>query len=114
MKRRLLAVAVLLSFSPVQAAVLAFAVAAPAEVSSIPLTIHVRLAADLTKDGPNGAYITDTDGDGLVDAFERSAGLSSTLVDSDGDGRSDSSEFPLANLPTGDPLVADGVITCTP
>lgn len=58
--------------------------------------------------------IMGSDGDGLPDSFERAAGLSTTSVDSDNDRHDDAAELPLAALPTGDPLLANGIVTCVP
>ncbi|MFB9067519.1 S8 family serine peptidase [Pseudofulvimonas gallinarii] len=45
----------------------------------------------------------DSDGDGLVDGFERLIGTSPTLFDTDGDGIGDGVEFPLASVSVADP-----------
>jgi len=45
----------------------------------------------------------DTDGDGLVNGFERIIGTRFDIADSDGDGLSDSAEFPLAGVRVSDP-----------
>ena len=51
--------------------------------------------------------IVDTDGDGLIDAFEDLIGTKPNNVDSDGDGIADGVELPQANLPVSDPC-SDG------
>ena len=48
----------------------------------------------------------DSDGDGLVDGFERVAGTNPSTSDSDGDGSSDGGEYPLAETPYTDPCGA--------
>ncbi len=45
----------------------------------------------------------DTDGDGLIDGFERISGTRHDIADSDGDGVSDGVEFPLAGIRVSDP-----------
>ncbi len=45
----------------------------------------------------------DTDGDGLVNGFERIIGTRHDIADSDGDGVSDGVEFPLAGIRVSDP-----------
>ena len=45
----------------------------------------------------------DTDSDGLIDGFERVIRTRLDLADSDGDGKSDASEFPLGALQISDP-----------
>ncbi|PIV33644.1 MAG: hypothetical protein COS34_06610, partial [Lysobacterales bacterium CG02_land_8_20_14_3_00_62_12] len=45
----------------------------------------------------------DSDDDGLIDGFERIIGTRPDIADSDGDGASDGSEFPLAGLRVADP-----------
>jgi hypothetical protein len=47
--------------------------------------------------------VSDVDADGLVDAMERLIGTSLSALDSDGDGQSDSAEYPLAMAPFSDP-----------
>jgi hypothetical protein len=54
----------------------------------------------------------DTDGDALVDGFERVIGTNPTTMDSDGDGAIDSVEYPLAGVPISDPCAGPNV-TCT-
>lgn len=46
---------------------------------------------------------TDSDGDGLVDGFERVAGTNPYSSDSDGDYSGDAGEYPLAQRPYSDP-----------
>jgi serine protease len=54
----------------------------------------------------------DTDGDALIDGFERLIGTNAASIDSDGDGSSDGIEYPLAGIPVSDPC-AGPAITCT-
>jgi len=79
-------------------------------------------SAGFTQTFPSGSDVVlgyayssgDADDDGLVDAVEHVIGTNPTPnhEDSDGDGSSDAEEYPLANVPGGDPC--DGpVITCT-
>jgi len=46
---------------------------------------------------------TDTDGDGLIDGFERLIGTNPNQPDSDGDGAFDGAELPLSGVPVSDP-----------
>lgn len=46
---------------------------------------------------------TDTDSDGLPDAFEYVVGTSPTRADSDGDGSDDATEFPMVGVAVSDP-----------
>jgi subtilisin family serine protease len=54
----------------------------------------------------------DTDGDTLIDGFERLIGTNAASADSDGDNTPDGLEYPLAGVPLSDPC-AGPTITCT-
>lgn len=51
----------------------------------------------------------DSDGDGLIDGFERIIRTRPDLADSDGDGVSDGVEFPLAGISVSDPCQGPNV-----
>ena len=55
----------------------------------------------------------DTDGDQLVDGFERMIGTNPASPDSDGDGFVDGAEYPLAGVPVSDPC-SGSANTCDP
>jgi hypothetical protein len=48
-----------------------------------------------------------SDADDLIDGFEYVLGTDPGNPDSDGDGRSDSQEYPVAGVPVSDPLTVD-------
>lgn len=50
--------------------------------------------------------VVDSDSDGLVDGFENVIGTNAANADSDGDGASDSEEFPLSEVSTSDPCIS--------
>lgn len=54
---------------------------------------------------------TDTDADGLVDAMEYAVGTNPKVIDSDGDGASDSIEMPMHGVSNSDPCSGPN-ITC--
>lgn len=58
--------------------------------------------------------IADKDNDGLVDAVEGLIGTSTAHPDSDGDGKSDGAEYPLATAPVSDPCQGPSVVCPRP